>query len=51
LPWPSYQALTDEDAAALAAYLKSLPPVGFEAPGPVGPGEPAPAPYLTVVMP
>jgi mono/diheme cytochrome c family protein len=51
MPWPSYAALTDEDARALAAYLKSLPPMKFKAPGPFGEGETPSAPYLTVVVP
>jgi mono/diheme cytochrome c family protein len=51
MPWQAYAALTDDDAAALAAYLKSLPPVSNKVPPFVGPGERAPAPYLTVVMP
>ena len=51
MPWPSYAALTDADARALVAYLKSLPPVRFKAPGPVGPDEAAPAPYLSLVVP
>jgi mono/diheme cytochrome c family protein len=51
MPWRSYQALTDDDARALAAYLKSLPPVAHKVPGPVGPGGTAPAPYLTPASP
>jgi mono/diheme cytochrome c family protein len=51
MPWLSYAALTDEDARALAAYIKSLPPVAFKAPGPFGESEAPTAPYLTVVMP
>jgi mono/diheme cytochrome c family protein len=51
MPWRSYQALTDEDAMALASYLKSLPPEPHKVPAPVGPSERAPAPYLTAVMP
>lgn len=51
MPWRSYAVLTDADAAALAAYLKSLPPVKFAEPGFVGWGETAPAPYLTVTAP
>jgi mono/diheme cytochrome c family protein len=51
MPWPSYAALTDEDAQALAAYLKSLPPMKFRAPGPFGEGETPTSPYLTVVVP
>jgi mono/diheme cytochrome c family protein len=51
MPWRSYAALSDADADALAAYLKSLPPVTFEAPGPFSDGETPTAPYLTVVTP
>jgi mono/diheme cytochrome c family protein len=51
MPWPSYAALNDEDAAALAAFLMSLAPVKFEAPGPFGAEEVPTAPYLTVVLP
>lgn len=51
MPWPSYAALTDSDAAALAAYLKSLPPVRNSVPGPVGAKDSPPAPYLSVVIP
>lgn len=51
MPWHSYSALKDDDAKALAAYLKSLPPVKFAAPPPVGWGEKAPAPYLSVTTP
>lgn len=51
MPWPSYGYLSDEDAAAVAAYLKSLPPVQFKAPGPYAPGETPAAPYFTVVLP
>lgn len=51
MPWHAYSALTDEDARALARYLKSLPPVRHRAPGPFGPTETPTAPYLTVVVP
>lgn len=52
MPWRSYSALTDEDAAHLAAYLKSLPPVNWpEEPQMVGEGQKAPGPFLTVAMP
>lgn len=51
MPWRSYAALTDEDAAALAAYLKSLPPTANHVPPPIGAQDKAPAPYLAVVMP
>jgi mono/diheme cytochrome c family protein len=51
MPWPSYAVLSDADARALAAYLKSLPPVRFKAPAPVGPNETPTKPYLTLVAP
>ena len=51
MPWPSYNALTDADAQALVAYLRSLPPVQLQAPPPAKPGEKPRGPYLTVVQP
>ncbi|HYH20874.1 MAG TPA: c-type cytochrome [Azospirillum sp.] len=51
MPWPSYAALSDADAKALAAYLKSLPAVRHRAPPPAGTnGKPA-APYLSIITP
>lgn len=51
MPYPSYSALTDEDAAALVAYLKSIKPIRHAAPPLTSAGQPAPAPYLSVVVP
>jgi mono/diheme cytochrome c family protein len=51
MPWHSYGKLTDDDAAALVAYLQSLPAVSHEAPGPFGPDEKPTAPYLAPVTP
>jgi len=51
MPWHSYSALTPEDAAALVAYLRSLPQVEYDAPGPWGPGETPTLPYLTMKLP
>ena len=51
MPWRSYAALTDQDAADLAAYLKSLPATARQVPGPFGPNDKVPAPYLGVIMP
>ena len=51
MPYQSYARLTDADAHALAAYLKSLKPVEHRVPGITGAGEKATAPYLTVKMP
>ena len=50
MPWHAYSRLTDADAAAAAAYLKSLPPSDHRVPGPATP-QTAPAPYLTVRTP
>ena len=51
MPWRSYAALTEADAQALAAYLKSLPPVRHQVPPPAGPDLKASAPFLGVTMP
>jgi mono/diheme cytochrome c family protein len=51
MPWRSYAELTDQDAQAVAAYLKSLPAVDHAVPPPTGPSEKAPAPYFTVALP
>jgi mono/diheme cytochrome c family protein len=50
MPWRAYAALSDQDARALAAYLKSLPPSPRRVPAPTTP-EQAPAPYFTAKMP
>lgn len=50
MPWHSYSALTDEDAGAIAAYLKSLAPSAHRVPPPATKAT-APQPYLTVVPP
>lgn len=51
MPWRSYAAYTDADIADLIAYLRSLPAVAFQVPGPFGPDETPPAPYLAFVFP
>jgi mono/diheme cytochrome c family protein len=51
MPYHAYGMLTDDDAGALAAYLKSLAPIRNKAPDPAGPGAAAPAPYLTLKVP
>jgi mono/diheme cytochrome c family protein len=51
MPWMSYAALSDADAQALAAYLKSLKPIKNAAPPMTAHAARAPAPYLTVKMP
>ena len=46
MPWPAFAGITDEDAFAIAAYLKSLPPVQHQVPGNVRPGQRASAPFV-----
>lgn len=51
MPWHSYAALTDDDALALATYLKGLAPIKHAVPPLTGADAKAPAPYLAVVEP
>ena len=51
MPWPMYAHLTDEDAHALAAYLKSIPPVVHEMPKQQPPGQAPSHPALTFPAP
>jgi mono/diheme cytochrome c family protein len=51
MPWPSYSALTEADVAAVVAYLRTLRPMRNQAPPNTPPGQPAPAPYLSVTQP
>lgn len=46
MPWPAFAGITDEDAFAIAAYLKSLPPVSHRVPVSVRPGQRATAPFV-----
>lgn len=39
MPYENLKALTDDDAYAIAAFLKSLPPTVNKVPGPFGPDE------------
>lgn len=38
MPWPMYATMTDDDAFAIAAYLKSLKPVQHRVPARIAPG-------------
>lgn len=51
MPWAFYASLTDEDARAIAHYLKSLPPVENAVPAPAEPGQAATAPYMQLIFP
>ena len=50
MPWRAFASLTKEDAQAIAAYLKSLPPVTNKVLGPYGPSE-KPASFVMKVVP
>jgi mono/diheme cytochrome c family protein len=39
MPWSALAQLTSADVQAIAAYLKSIPPVNNAVPGPFGPNE------------
>jgi len=51
MPWMAYAKLSDEDAKAIVAYLKSLPPISNKAPGPFGANETPTAAYQQVIFP
>jgi mono/diheme cytochrome c family protein len=51
MPWRALASLTPADAKAIAAYLKSLPPVKNKVPGPFGPTETSPSFVMKVVGP
>jgi mono/diheme cytochrome c family protein len=50
MPWREYANLTAADAQAIAAYLKSLPPVQHQVAGPFGPTQ-APTVFVMSVLP
>jgi mono/diheme cytochrome c family protein len=50
MPWRDLAHLTKSDAQAIAAYLKSLPPVNHAVPGPFGPNE-TPSVFVMAVLP
>jgi len=51
MPYGDFASLTDADAHAIVIFLRTLAPVAHQVPGPTKPGEKAPAPYMTVVVP
>lgn len=50
MPWPAYAGLTDDDARAVVAFLKSLPPSDNKVPSPTSP-EKATTPFFAVRTP
>jgi mono/diheme cytochrome c family protein len=51
MPWMSFSKLTHEDALAIAAYIKTLPPVKHKVPEPVPPGQQPTGSLLTFPAP
>jgi mono/diheme cytochrome c family protein len=51
MPWPDLAALSDDDAMAIAKYLKTLTPVMHQAPEIVAPGSPVKGSYFTLPAP
>jgi mono/diheme cytochrome c family protein len=51
MPARSYAQMTKDDVAAIAAYLKSLPPVNHKVPGPLGADEKPPAGAVAKIVP
>lgn len=50
MPYEDFSHLTKSDALAIAAYLKTLPPVSHAVPGPFGPSE-TPTVFVEAVLP
>jgi mono/diheme cytochrome c family protein len=50
MPWRDLANLSKADALAIAAYLKSLPPISHQVPGPFGPAE-TPSVFVMTVVP
>jgi len=51
MPWQNMAALTDEDAYAIAAFLKSIPAVSHKVPDPTGPGAKPAVAFVTFPPP
>jgi mono/diheme cytochrome c family protein len=50
MPWKAFSQLNKADVTAIAAYLKSIPPVKNKVPGPFGPSE-TPTAFVFKVVP
>lgn len=51
MPWWTFRYLSDQDLAAMYAYIHSLGPAGKPAHAFVPPGQAAPMPYFKLVLP
>ncbi len=50
MPWHAYASLSQSDASAIVAYLRSLPPVKNKVPGPFGPAD-KPTSFVMKIVP
>jgi mono/diheme cytochrome c family protein len=50
MPYKDFSGLTKEDALAIVAYLRSLPPISNKVPGPHGPAD-KPGVFVMTVLP
>jgi hypothetical protein len=46
MPWQGYARMTDDDAAAMLAYLHSIEPIRNRVPKEVSPGKAAASPFV-----
>ena len=46
MPWQGYAKLSEEDATAIVAYLRSIKPISNKVPDEVVPGQRAPEPFI-----
>jgi mono/diheme cytochrome c family protein len=46
MPWPGYAKLTDDDLAAMVAFLRSIKPIANKVPEEVAPGQRARDPFV-----
>lgn len=46
MPWQGYAKISEEDIAAITAYLRSIEPVSHKVPDEVAPGQEATAPFV-----
>jgi mono/diheme cytochrome c family protein len=51
MPWQAYSHMPDDDAYAVAAYLKSIPPIDHKAPDKLPPGTKSTLPVLSFPPP
>lgn len=51
MPYMGYASMTEADAVAIVAYLRSLKPVSSKVPGPFGLAEKPTLPYFALTMP